>query len=96
MHGGCEAIADQAADEVAGALLMRQVDGRRSAFFAAEAFGKQRGGAETGAPLRRRADQQDRFARTGKSNARDFLPVGDKANAGDRRGRQDATPLVSL
>ena len=62
MDGGGEAVADQAADEIADAFLMGQVDGRRRAVFASENLAEIHRLAEMRAPAGWRAGEEDRLA----------------------------------
>ena len=59
MHGSDLAAIDEVSHEVAMELLLGQIDGRGSAFFAAEDLAQIDGLAEMGAVA---ADQEDGFA----------------------------------
>ena len=89
VDGGDEPVADQRADEVADALLVREVDRRGRAFLAPEDLAEIERLAEMRAPARRRAGEQDRLALGLEGERRALPPVVDQPDAADRRRRQD-------
>ncbi len=90
MDGRGDAFRDQRADEIAGLLLMGQVDGRRRAIGAAVNVAHIDRLGEMRAPAGRSADEEDRLVGGGEADPRHPRPVGNKADAADGRGRQNA------
>src|SRR4029079_4505958 len=77
---------NQAADEIAVALFLGKIDGRRIALFAAFDLAQIQGLAEMS---RCAADQKDRVALTLEGGARHMAYVLDESDAADRGRRQN-------
>ena len=87
MHGAEMAGADELADDIAVLPFERQIDRRRSAFFAAQNLAQIDRLAEVAAVA---ADEQDHVIGVLEGDGRHVVDVRDEADAADGRGRQDA------
>ena len=85
--------ANEGADEIPDLFLVGEIDLRRCAVVAAKQDAQEAALAEMGAPVVRRADQEDALVLAGKADPRHPLAVGDEADAGNGRGGQDADAI---